>query len=365
MMPQEYRLNFDMVSYSEIKCFSQCPRLYLEQYVLRTHEQAEQDYFIYGQLADALLTQPWTVDEKFVRVSRRSDGGYLKEVEEMQKLEAKIAELEPQATGNKTKAKSLEKARRDLEETRARISECKSIGERIQVTGALWDNAHETVEAIKRNPFYKEHILPLVENPASRHVAQQMVYDMETHAKGTLDILVLTPNLQEILNEYRAGKLTKQDAREAASKLSEEYRTGFIVDIKTTFSMSKMSPVMYAAQLGYYQLILWEILGIKLPCYAVVGDKDSSCKVAQDFVYSQDVLDRELAKLLAVREVLVKSLELYKGTQQEKWFPAAKAIRGKAQDCFTCSHCKERPYSIDSSYKVTLKDVAEYEAKRR
>lgn len=361
MMPQEYRLNFDMVSYSEIKLFSQCPRLYFEQYVLRTHVQADKDYFTYGQVADALLTQPWTLDEKFVRVSRKSDGGYLKEVEEMQKLEAKIAELEPQADANKTKAKSLAKARLDLEETRARIVEMKSIGERIQVTGAIWDNAHETAEVIKRNPFYASQILPLIET--NRGSFQQMIYDMETHGKGTLDILYLSPGLQAVLDTFRAGTLTKQDALEEAAKVED--KTGFIVDIKTTFAMSKMSPVMYAAQLGYYQSIIQEILGVKLPCFTVVGDKDSTTKVAQDFAYSQDVLDRELGKLLAVKKILLKSLELYKGSQQEQWFPSAKILRGVKQDCFTCSRCKERPYSIDAPYQVTMKDVMEYDNKRR
>lgn len=367
MIPQEYRLNFDMVSYSEIKCFSQCPRLYFERYIAKTLEQEDKDYFTYGQVADTLLTQPWTLEERFVRVTRRTDGALLPLVEEMRDLERKIADLEPQAAANKTKAKSLEKCRRELEEVRARMAEAKSVGERIQVTGAIWDNAHETADVIRENPLYRDFVMPLLDH--SRHCFQQMVFDVETHSKGTLDVLYLEPSLQAILNEFRAGKLTKEEATAQAAKVTDGsldgVEWGFILDIKTTFAMQKLSPAMYAAQLAYYQEILFQILGIRLPCYAIAGDKDSACKVAQDFAYSQDVLDQQLRKLLAVKAVMLRSIELYKGSQEEKWFPAAKTFRGRSQDCMSCSHCKARPYSIDGPYKVTMKDVAEYEAKRR
>jgi len=361
MILKEYRQTLDMVSYSEIKCFSLCPRLYFERYVTRTNEQEDKDYFTYGQLVDTLLTQPWDLEAKFVRVARKSEGGWINLVEELQKIELKIADLEPQAAGNKTKAKSLEKARRDLEAIQGEIAVAKSIGDRTQITAAMWDNAHETAEVMKRNPLYVAKVQPIIET--SRGSFQQVVYDLETHSKGTLDIMYLSPGLQSILDRFRSGELTKEDAQKEASEVTD--KRGYIIDAKTTFSISKLKPAMYATQLGYYQYITNEILGVMLPCYALVGDKDSSSKVAQDYAYAQEVLDSQLKKLLSVKEVLLKSLDLYKETKEERWFPSAKEIRGAKQDCFSCTACKERPYSTNAPYHVTMRDVGEYEAMRK
>ena len=359
MTPQEYRTSLDMISYSEVKCFNECPRLYFEQYVLKTYKQEDEDYFLYGQIVDALLTQPWSLAQKFVRVTRRTDGAFIEEVEKMQKIEAKIAELEPQANGNKTKAKSLEKAKRELEDIRMKIAEIKSVGERTQVTGAIWDNAHETAEVMKRNPLFHSHIKPFLDTD-TRQPFQQMVYDIETASKGTLDVLVLAQSAQEILNAFRGGKITKQDAREEVAKLEDVEDWGYIIDIKTTAALRKLDPCMYATQLAYYQFIVGEILGIKLPCYILVGDKDASDKVAQDYVYSQDLLDTKLAAFMQAKNLLLNSLQLYKETQEEKWFPAAKNIYGRKQECFRCSQCKERPYSDQAPVHVTVKDLIQY-----
>lgn len=359
MLPQEYRFTLDALSYSEIRCFNECPRLYFEQYIAKTYKQEDKDYFLYGQVVDALLTQPWTLPEKFVRVTRRTEGGFIEEVKEMQVIEAKIAELEPQAPANKTKAKSLEKAKRELEELRARVSEIKSVGERTQVTGAIWDNAHETAEVMKRNPLFASHIKPLLDTD-TRFPFQQMVYDLETMSKGTLDVLVLSPEVQEVLNAFRGGKITKQDACEEVKKLGQDHHDGYIIDIKTTAALKKLDPTMYAAQLAYYQYIVEQLTGLKLPCFILVGDKDASDKVAQDYSYSQELLDLKLQKMLGVRELMAKSIQLYKETQDEKWFPAAKSIYGRRQECFKCSHCKERPYSFNAPAHVTVKDLMQY-----
>lgn len=360
-MLQDYRLNFDMLSYSEIKCFSKCPRLYFEQYIKKTYQQEDQDYFVYGHVVDALVTQPWTLDERFSRVSRKTNGTCLASVEELRTVQAKIAALEPLASANKTKARSLEKCLREQEEIQARIKEIQSVEGKVQVTNAIWENAHDTAEAIKRNPFYAERVAPLLET--TREAFQQMIYDAETHSKGILDILVLPKEGYVILDAFRDGKLSKEEARTEAGKLGEIQ--GFIADIKTTFSMQKLAPVDYAAQLGYYQLILSEILGVKLPCYAIVGDKDPSVKVAQDFAYSQDVLDFQVQKLLSVKSIMLKSQALFNDTQDEKWYPAAKTFRGKRQECMSCSVCRERPYSSGAPYQITMRDLADYSLRKR
>lgn len=364
-MITDYRFNFDMVSYSEIKCFSKCPRLYFEQYILQTYKQEDKDYFIYGQVADTLLTQPWLLEEKFVRVSKKTNGGYLEEVAECQALEQKITdlELELDAKPNKTKVKTLEKAKRELIECQARIAEVKAVEGRQQVTAAIWDNAHETAEAIQRNPFYAQRVQPLVDSEDTRCAFQQVIYDAETHGKGTLDVLSLSKEMQGVLDQFRTGKMEKEASQALAKTVAD--KSGFIADIKTTFDMSKLAPGMYGAQLAYYQYILNEILGIKLPCYAIVGDKRQGMKVAQDFVYSQAVLDRELAKLLHVRSIMLRAIELWKTTNEDKWFPPAKSFRQKKQDCFTCSGCSDRPFSHDAPYNVTLRDVMDYERIKR
>lgn len=352
----DYRSITEAVSYSEIKLFSQCPRLYYEQYVLREFVPEEKDYFLYGHVVDCLLTQPHDLDKRFCVVSSKSSGLLTEHMQEQAELIAKVEELRLPALTNKTKAKSLQKAQRELEEIEEKMMESANIGDRTQVTRALWRDAHETAEVMKKNPFYQANILPLIEG-GNTECFQQMLFDYETASKGTLDVLYLRPELRAALNSFLAGEKSKEEVQDELGTKSPDSKDkdGFIVDIKTTKSLRELDPRIYACQLGYYQYMIREILGVNLPCYTVVGDKVQGRKFAQDFVYPQEMLSSKLGSLLEVKKLLVRSLALAKNANEKnpaRWFPSAKQLRGKDQACFTCSECSVRPFSTGSPLLV-------------
>lgn len=85
--------------------------------------------------------------------------------------------------------------------------------------------------------------------------------------------------------------------------------------------------------------------GLKvMSCFALVGDKGVN-KLAQDYVYSDGVLEAALDEVLKVEMHLFNSLE------KNDW-PSAKLLRGKQQECFSCLECSNRPFSTGSPVTV-------------
>lgn len=300
----------DAFHYSGLKTFAKCPRLYHEMYVAKTLSQEEKDYFLYGQLVDCLVTEPETLNERFVKVSRRSDGSTLD-------LEMKASELRAEmegliakaATGNKVAQKGMESRQRKLVELEDQIRLAQESGSKVQVPTAIWDDAHETATEIQKLPLHEE-----LSAKGFKSQSQFLVRGSEgIKRKGIVDLFY----------SRNTGDALKNEA--------------IIVDIKTTYRLTDLDPLMYAGQLAYYKYIAEEMGYEVVGCYALVGDKGDR-KLAQDFLYSNETLERSLNEVLKVEMFLQDAL------LKNEW-PSAKSLRGRDQECFLCSECSIRPFS--------------------
>lgn len=295
-------------SHSGLKTFISCPRLYYERYVTREHVDAEQDYFIYGHLVDCLVTTPSLLNERFARVTRKSNGGTLDLEMDIQSLEQEIEQLKPLvAEGKKRAIASLAKKEKDLVGLRQQIEECQSISGRVQVTNALWQNAFETAAVINANPF-------LVHLRRSYTCTPQVtLVDEQLKRKGIIDLLFVNEQ-----GEY------------------------VIVDIKTTYRLRDLNPEDYAAQFAIYrELVRHNFKTDSIRCVAIVGDKDPDHKMAQDFEYSAATLDIHLRTIEEVESSWATCVD-------KEFWPSAKELRGREQECFRCSMCSVRPFSQDA-----------------
>lgn len=312
--PREEYERLPYASYSGLKTFLKCPRLFYERYITREHKDAEQDYFIYGHLVDCLVTQPSSLGERFVRVSRKSNGGTLNLEMEIEGLRSEIENLKPQAeAGKKRAAASIKKYEKEILEKEEQIAERQGVQGRTQVTNALWEDAVETAEAINQNP-YLQHLRGSYEC-----LPQVVLVDEVMKRKGIIDLLFI--NVQNDI---------------------------VIVDIKTTFRLRELNPEDYAPQLALYRDLVRQsydhIRSIR--CMTIVGDKDPTKKMCQDFEYSEETLDRHMR--------IIEDVELsWSGCVAKEFWPSARELRGREQECFSCSQCSVRPFS-QSSHPVLI-----------
>lgn len=350
-MSRNYASSIEVPSYSDLRLYSICPRLWYEQNVTKEYVQPEEDYFIYGQLLDTILTEPEMLDQRFVRVQRRSkEGAGMELVGKVKTLEAEITELELSLVEkpNKTKEKGLAARKAQLADLSKEMKAVRSAGDRTQVVNSIWENAHETAECIKRNPLWEEIEKAKEEE---RLLSQLAIESGNLNFKGTMDLVILPRSVTSAITLWKTGNVGKEALRGL-----EGYDEQFcgIIDVKSTFQMAKLDPKCYATQLSGYQALMEDLLGYQLPCFALVGDKDPDRKMAQDFAYDQKVLDRAFAELWKVKEQFEHSIYTMGKEKTEFSFPAAKVLDGKDQTCFRCSVCRERPYSTDKPYLVTV-----------
>lgn len=341
--------SLDYSSFSGLKTFSICPKLYHEQYVLKTYTEPDRDYFIYGSLVDAIVTQPETVADRFIQVDRRADPEkglhYEERIKELtseiyEQKDAKGKSLQERAEeGNKTAVKGKEKREQEIEDLKARIRAVRERDTKIQITPALWTDAHETAESIKANPFFKT----LVWDEFS---SQQIIVDVASGRKGILDYMRLSPTAQKLYGLWKIGAVSTEEYRARMAELSPQDRRGVIVDIKTTAQLSKLDPLIYANQLAWYRKLVETMTnGIVCKCFIIVGDKDPEKKKTQDFEYAPALLDQALDTVCTVEKAFLHA------KKHDAWAPA-KQLRGRAQTCFRCSMCSERPFSMQTSLLV-------------
>lgn len=306
MMRETYEA-INAFHYSGLKVFAKCPRLYFEKYIEKSYVEPDHDYFIYGHLVDCLVTQPETLDDRFVKVSRRVDGSTLDLEVKCHTLENEINEKQAlAAAGNKTAIKGIESRQKKLVELRQQIEEAKAFGDKMQVPASIWDNAHVTAEEIKKLPLHNE----LIE-------------------KG------FTCAAQQVLSgEERVNRKCMID------RLYVKDKQAVIVDIKTTYRLTDLDPLIYAGQLAYYKYIVQENGYEVLDCYALVGDKGER-SLAQDFRYANGTLESALSEIIKTEAILTDALT------KNEW-PSAKSFRGREQECFTCSECSVRPFSKEN-----------------
>lgn len=307
MSYKEYE-GIEALNYSGLKCFAKCPRLYLEKYIEKSYVEPDRDYFLYGHLVDCLVTQPETLDERFVKVARRMDGSTLDLEVKCHALEEEIVSRQVlAAAGNKTAIKGIESRQKKLVELRQRIEEAKAYGDKAQVPSSIWDDAHETAEAINTLPLHNNLL-----------------------ASG----FACSPQVVLLGHEGAERKCM-------IDRLYIKGKQAVIVDIKTTYRLTDLDPMMYAGQLAYYKYIVEENGYDVLDCYALVGDKGER-KLAQDFKYSNSTLEKSLEEVLRTEMLLLESITTDN-------FPSAKTLRGREQECFSCSFCSIRPFSKDIS----------------
>lgn len=338
-----------LVSFSHLKCFSKCPRLYKEQYIDKTYVPPPQDYFTYGSLVDAMLTTPDLVDQKFVRVERKVDASKVLQIEE--DIKGLKAEMEAQdkkgatmveraAAGNKTAIKGIESRQKQIAQLEEDLRLIRSLGSKTQVTPAMWTDCEQTVESIRNNPTYKQI---LKGNP----VYQVTLQSTKLGRKGTLDVLLMSAPLRTIFLQWNLDMTRYDDFRKAVDALPDADRWVYVWDIKTCAALAyeKFEPAQYAGQLEMYESLVFEIFGIRPLCGIVVGDKDASRKMTQDYVFKPDTLVEAGVKTKEVEN-------LFRVAMRDNHFPAAKQIRGLKQTCFSCSMCSDRPYSVDEPLSV-------------
>lgn len=344
---QAYRDDAVNTNHSALRLFNTCPNLYYEQCITKTYEEPEKDYFVYGSLVDRLLTSPADVDAYFVRVERQLDPSdalkYEQKIKEltfeMETPDKKgISMIEKAESGNKTAKSGIEKREREIEGFRERLATIKELGQKQQVTNAMWLNAHATAEVIKCNPFFQELKF-------DEFSSQQAFIDPVPRRKGMLDYVRFAPPIQKLYVSFKAGVISRDALRSSIEQFSPESRRGRIVDIKTTARLSEFEPKMYATQLAVYQKLVESLTGIVCECFIVAGDKDSECKRSQDYQLAQPLLDRAWSRYLQV-EAAFRECE-----KAEKW-PSAKELWGVKQECFRCSICKDRPFSFDKPLLV-------------
>lgn len=112
-----------------------------------------------------------------------------------------------------------------------------------------------------------------------------------------------------------------------------------IVDDKTTASIAKFNPMMYAEQLAWYQMLVERRHGITADCFIVVVDKDTYTKHARFYKFSQSTLD-------AQKEFLIETLKKLNETRALGLYEPTDSF----EKCLTCPFFNQCPYTIQKEF---------------
>lgn len=397
-----YYKDSKFASFSGLKVFSRCETLYQDIFINKTYEEPERDYFVYGKLVDAFVTEPDDfIDKHFIRVDRKINPedalkyeNKIKELKEdiskkeselnekivakQQVLIDKIKALEEKKdpekgftpaqdkkhmeyTKNlndisvnrneyldKTLLKGIESRKSEILTIQESLDAIKALADKQQVTNAVWENAESTALALKTHPYYS--------NMEFNDVTSQQIFATIIDGiprKGRLDHLKLSPALTKFYAIYKAGQMTLQELQERIRGMNPNDLWAIITDVKSCYSMEKLEPYNnhYRGQLGFYQDLVSAVLLIpveNIRCQIFVADKLSNTfKKAELFAYTQRVLD-EL-------KVDVKGwLQIWMNAVQTNTFVSAKEKDGMKQKCFTCSVCRFCPFSMKPGEAVII-----------
>lgn len=387
-------------SFSLLKLYSKCETLCRDIFVTKVYEEPEHDYFIYGNLVDALLTESAQyLSENFVRVERRVNPedalrieNKIKDLEtEILEKEAKIEEKlgekkaaettkvlklrsalndkilkKPDAdyskdlakiteaenalpgkleeimqNADKTLVKGIETRRANILEEKEKLALIASLVDKQQVTGSIWENAEETALALRTHPSFAQMEF-------NSFTSQQVFAVMADGVpfKGKLDHLKLSPALTKLYSIYISGQMTLEDMQ---TRIREDVHAddlwAIITDIKTCRDLKSLEPwsTHYRGQLGTYQVLVGSTLLIpkeNIRCRILVADKiNNSFKKAELLEYTQASLD-ELQPNIWEWARYWKANALDQGI-----YVSDKAKRGWNQECFTCTECRLSPFS--------------------
>lgn len=396
----DYYKDYKSISYSTIKLFSRCETLFRDQYVTKTYEEPDHDYFIYGKLVDAMVTEPAEfIDENFVRVERKVNPEdalkYENDIVDLKKeiseknsqieqkkevkrnaIREKVKKIEEKITGDKVSAdvrseglekiaklskemdeipsdKTLEKGvegrRTQVEELKTKLSYIQELADKIQVTNSIWLNAEDTALAIKAHPSYS--------NLVFNQVTSQQIFRSNKGGiprKGKLDHLKLSPALTRYYAIYAAEQMTLEKLQEhIRNDIHKEDLWAIITDVKTCKDLKSLEPYNnhYRGQLGFYQDLVSDVLLIPIEnirCRILVADKLSNgFKKCELFEYDQTALDE-------IKPDVEAWVKIWFLRQQTGEYISAKAKKGMAQECFTCSECRFCPFSKNPGEPVQI-----------
>lgn len=394
---EDYYKDTGCISFSSLKVFSRCETLYRDLFVDKTYEEPDHDYFTYGKLVDAMVSEPeGFIEKNFVRVERKvkpEDAlkfeNQIKDLEKeinekttqvaeklaekrgaiqakidnlrelngvdsemstasqkkLMKLEEDLAAVEP----DKTLEKGIAGRREQIVELQKNLDYIKQLADKIQVTNSIWLNAEETALAIQSHPAFS--------NIEFNEVTSQQIFRTTKDGiprKGKLDHLKLSPALTRFYAIYAAGQMTLQELQDRIRKdVHPQDLWAIILDVKTCKSIESLEPYNkhYRGQLGFYQDLVSETLLIptaNIRCRILAADKLSNdFKKCELFEYKQEVLD----DLKVDVEAWVK---IWWQRQQEKRYVSAKEKHGWHQKCFTCSECRFCPFSMKPGEPVMV-----------
>lgn len=392
---EDYYKDTGCISFSALKVFSRCETLYRDLFVDKTYEEPEQDYFTYGKLVDAMVSEPEEfIPANFVRVERKvKPEDALKFENEIKEIQKEIAEKKEQIAAkmeekkkviqdkidnlielnkdNVTPAtqKKLDKLAEDLlkvepdktlekgiagrEEQvvliKQKLDAIKALSDKIQVTNSIWVNAEETALAIQAHPGFSN----IVFNQAT----SQQIFRTNKGGiprKGKLDHLKLSPSLTRFYAIYAAEQMTLEELQERIrTDVHPQDLWAIITDIKTCKSIAELEPYNkhYRGQLGFYQDLVSETLLIPVEnvrCRILAADKgNNDFKKCELFEYDQASLDE-------LKPDVEAWVQIWWQRQQEKRYISAKEKHGWHQKCFTCSECRFCPFSLKPGEPVKV-----------
>lgn len=328
---KEYYDDSEYISFSGLKLFSKCPTLYKEVYKDKTLKQEDHDYFVYGKVVDALITEsPEYFKEHFMVVSRTVDPEKklslevkLKDAQAEYKKRGEILAKNP---NNKTALKGEASWAEKIGEIEKQIYEINNIGDKIQVTTSIYENAIATAEAIKADPVIKYFYF-------SPETCQKILVTENLFGKykgkGKLDYLYLEG----------AGDIS-------VDGVQGKFVAATIADVKTCRSIKdlELDNTHYKGQLAFYRELIHRVYNIpkdKISCYIIAGDKQTGkLKNAQIMEYDSELLDEMDPILEAWTQKLFTACT-------NNVFMSARELEGNKQQCFTCSSCRTAPLSKD------------------
>ncbi len=338
----DYYEDSKYISFSAIKVFSKCETLYRDIFLDKTYQEPDHDYFLYGKLVDAMVTES---DEylrnHFILVDKKVKvEDALKFENEIKTLQSEIDNLaEKVEAGNKTAIKGKESRLKKIEEIHGKLAAIRNIDGKEQVTNSIWENAEQTALALKTHPYYSSMEF-------NEFTSQQIIVAdvRDTMRKGRLDHLKLCPQIEKLYKLYVTNQISYDEMATKITAMRQDELWAVITDIKTCYDLAKLEPynTHYRGQLGFYQDLVKEFFLIptkQIKCQILAADKLSSTfKKSELFLYSQESID----ELKPDVEAWVK---LWKQAVQTKKFISAKAKNGINQTCFTCQECRFAPFS--------------------
>ena len=392
----DYYKDSSHASFSGVKVLSRCETLYEELFVTKTYEEPDHDYFTYGKLVDAMVSEPANfVEENFVRVERKvkpEDAlkfenqilDLKKEIKEKkaqvtEKMEAKKKEIQDKIdnfeslnAGKEMSAatekkiiklkgdllkiepdKTLEKGIASRQESIVLVQQSldaiKALADKIQVTNSVWTNAEETAQAIMAHPSFS--------NTVFNSVTSQQVFRVKKDGipcKGKLDHLKLSPALTRLYALYVADQMTLQELQSRIRvDVHHQDMWAIITDIKTCKSIKDLEPYNnhYRGQLGFYQDLVSIALLIpveKIKVRILAADKGTNdFKKCELFEYTQASLDE-------LKPDVNAWVKIWWDRQQSGKYISAKEKHGWHQKCFTCSRCRFCPFSMNPGEPVMV-----------